>query len=161
MSEQKIELWAEKETEQAETFCRTRMQRDIIWKKLRERGYRITKQRAALIDIILENECGSCKEIFYRTKAEQRCVGVATVYRLVNLLEQIGAIDRKNMYKISYEQAELSDADTVSIESPDGAVRQLDNAQWAEVIRRGLEVCGYIEGGEAPAVRVHHKKENG
>ena len=29
-------------------------------------------------------------------------IGAATVYRMVNLLEDIGAISRKNMYKISW-----------------------------------------------------------
>ena len=39
-----------------------RMQREMILNKLRERGCRITKQRLNLIDIILQNECSSCKE---------------------------------------------------------------------------------------------------
>ena len=30
--------------------------------------------------------------------------GVATVYRMVNLLEEIGAISRKNMYKVAYSE---------------------------------------------------------
>ena len=40
--------------------------KEQIIEKLKENGCRITKQRKMLIDIILENECSSCKEIFYK-----------------------------------------------------------------------------------------------
>ena len=42
-----------------------RNKQEII-EKLRENGCRITKQRLALLDIILEGKCTSCKEIFYK-----------------------------------------------------------------------------------------------
>ena len=83
------------------SYQTTKMQREIILTKLKEKGCRITKQRLRLIDIILQNECSSCKEIFYRALEEDDKLGVATVYRMVNLLEDIGAINRKNMYRIS------------------------------------------------------------
>ena len=40
--------------------------KDEIIERLKENGCRITKQRKILIDIILENDCASCKEIFYK-----------------------------------------------------------------------------------------------
>ena len=61
---------------------------------------RITKQRLILLDVILEGECGSCKEIYYRASKIDRSIGTATVYRMINTLEEIGAIDRKNMYRV-------------------------------------------------------------
>ena len=79
----------------ADVYRRSRMQRERIIKELRERGYRITRQRQVLIDIILENECSSCKEIFYKASQEDENIGVATVYRMINALEEIGAINRK------------------------------------------------------------------
>ena len=84
------------------SYQKTQMQREIILDKLRERGCRITRQRRSLIDIILENECSSCKEIFYRALEQDDKLGVATVYRMVNLLEEIGAISRKNMYRVAF-----------------------------------------------------------
>ena len=48
------------------SYQTTKTQREIILTKLKEKGCRITKQRLRLIDIILQNECSSCKEIFYR-----------------------------------------------------------------------------------------------
>ena len=78
--------------------------KEQIIEKLKENGCRITKQRKMLIDIILENECSSCKEIFYKASQADEKIGVATVYRMINALEEIGAINRKNMYKVDCAQ---------------------------------------------------------
>lgn len=75
--------------------------KEQVIEKLKENGCRITKQRRILIDIILENECSSCKEIFYKASKEDDKIGVATVYRMINALEEIGAISRKNMFKVN------------------------------------------------------------
>ena len=77
------------------------MQKGLIIEKLRERGLRITKQRMILLDIILEGDCSCCKEIYYKAAALDPRIGVATVYRMINTLESIGAISRKNMYRVS------------------------------------------------------------
>ena len=76
-------------------------QKQSIIERLKEDGCRITKQRLMLLDIILEDECSSCKEIYYRASKKDPSIGTATVYRMINTLEDIGAISRKNMYKIS------------------------------------------------------------
>ena len=73
--------------------------KDEIIQRLKENGCRITKQRKILIDIILENDCTSCKEIYYKASQEDKRIGLATVYRMINALEEIGAINRKNMYR--------------------------------------------------------------
>ena len=77
------------------------MQKEMVIARLRERGCRITKQRLMLLDIILKEECSSCKEIFYKASKMDKSIGSATVYRMVNTLEEIGAISRKNMYRIA------------------------------------------------------------
>ena len=38
-------------------------QKEVIVGKLKDSGCRITKQRLILLDVILEGECRSCKEI--------------------------------------------------------------------------------------------------
>ena len=84
----------------AANFHRTKMQREIVIQKLRAQGCRITKQRQILLDIILQEECASCKEIFYKASSVDSSIGAATVYRMVNLLEEIGAISRRIQIKI-------------------------------------------------------------
>ena len=82
------------------SYHRTQMQKELVIQKLREKGCRITKQRLMLLDIILEEDCSCCKEIYYRAVKKDARIGTATVYRMVNTLEEIGAISRKNMYKL-------------------------------------------------------------
>ena len=82
-------------------FDEAQTQREKIIEKLRENGCRITRQRLILLDIILENECASCKEIYFHAVRKDKRIGTATVYRMVNLLEEIGAISRNNLYRIT------------------------------------------------------------
>ncbi|MDO4337558.1 MAG: transcriptional repressor [Eubacteriales bacterium] len=74
-------------------------QKEQIIEKLRANGCRITKQRMELLDIILENRCSSCKEIFYQASRQDENIGIATVYRMVNALEEIGVISRRIVYE--------------------------------------------------------------
>ena len=76
------------------------LQKEEIVARLREKGLRITKQRLTLIDIIIENECSCCKEIYSKASRVDGGIGTATVYRMINTLEEIGVINRKNMYKV-------------------------------------------------------------
>ena len=52
--------------EQDRRYQRTKMQKDNIIQRLKERGCRVTKQRLMLLDIILEEDCSCCKEIYYK-----------------------------------------------------------------------------------------------
>ena len=78
--------------------------RERILEELRRNGFRITNQRRLLIDIILSDECSCCKEIYYQAVRQDPSIGIATVYRMVRTLEDIGAISRKNMYQIKCEE---------------------------------------------------------
>lgn len=135
---------------------RSSMQREMILEKLRERGCRITRQRLNLIDVILENECSSCKEIFYKAQEQDDRVGVATVYRMINLLEEIGAINRKNMYRVEYGENSLLDTaaqeSACTIELDDGTVHRLSANHWNQVLRTGLEAYGYLKSQDIASV---------
>ena len=75
-------------------------QRDIIIQQLRESGCRITKQRLTILDIILNGDPSCVKEIYREAVKKDKNIGSATVYRMVNTLEEIGVINRKNMYQV-------------------------------------------------------------
>ena len=81
-------------------------QKELIIQKLKSNGCRITKQRMELLDIILDNNCASCNEIFYRASKLDDTIGIATVYRMVNVLEEIGVISRKIVYETDKLQDE-------------------------------------------------------
>ena len=125
------------------SYQRTQMQRELIIQKLREQGCRITKQRLMLLDIILEEDCSCCKEIFYKASKQDKQIGTATVYRMINTLEEIGAISRKNMYKIACgNNCQVENAYT--IEFDDDSVVELSARSWHEIIEKGLEACGFL-----------------
>ena len=92
----------QKQENNQQMYERTQMQREIVIQRLKEQGCRITKQRMVLLDIILNENCSSCKEIYYKASRIDSKIGTATVYRMINTLEEIGAINRRNMYKIDW-----------------------------------------------------------
>lgn len=134
-------------------YYRTKIRKEVVLQKLRERGCRVTKQRKLLLDVILEEECTSCKEMYYKACALDSTIGMATVYRMVSLLEDIGAFSRKNMYKISYSMD--SEADSMcTIEFEDNTFCRLSVQSWYKVISEGLRICGYAEGKKISSVEV-------
>ena len=42
----------------------------------REKGMRVTRQRELILDIVLENECSCCKEIYYRRRRRIKISGL-------------------------------------------------------------------------------------
>ena len=75
-------------------------QREAIVQQLRDAGCRITKQRLTVLDIILNSDPSCVKEIYREAVKIDKNIGSATVYRMVNTLEEIGVISRKNMYQV-------------------------------------------------------------
>ena len=132
---------------------RTEMQKEIVLQKLREQGCRITRQRQMLLDVILQEECSSCKEIYYKAASVDSSIGSATVYRMVNLLEEIGAISRKNMYQISCCM-NCDKEDACTIELDDHTVCRLSAQNWYKVISEGLRACGYVESQNVTKVMI-------
>ncbi|MDO5156289.1 MAG: transcriptional repressor [Eubacteriales bacterium] len=122
------------------------LQKETIERCLRERGCRITKQRRILLDVILDENVSCCKEIYYKASKKDKKIGVATVYRMINLLEDIGAVSRGNLYKI--EQAKNVHMNACRIELKDNSVIEVSLERWNQIVQAGLTACGYIDGQE-------------
>ena len=131
---------------------RAQTQKEMIIRKLKERGSRMTRQRLMLLDIILENEYACCKEIYYRAAGRDEKISPATVYRMVNTLEEIGAISRNNMYRIVGGGTDGERA--YEAEFDDGTILRLSAEEWYQVIRAGLDRCGYLKKRELCGIRV-------
>ncbi len=123
---------------------RTEMQKELVIQKLREQGCRITKQRQILLNVILQEECTSCKEIYYKAASIDPGIGAATVYRMVNVLEEIGAISRKNLYHVSCDM-DCGEDGVCMIELDDNTVCRLSSKNWYKVISAGLRAYGYAQ----------------
>lgn len=130
--------------------------RDQILQILRQKGYRITNQRKIIIDVILKKDCSSCKEIFYQANAIDPTIGIATVYRMIKTLEEIEAIDRKNMYTIDYG-AKLEWNKELFLYLKSKKVLQMSMKEWKIVMEEGLRARGYLYMDEIENVVVKRK----
>lgn len=73
-------------------------QKEQVIDQLKRSGRRITRQREILLDIILDGSWSSCKEIYYEAMKRDPSIGLATVYRMVSTLEDIGVLTRSYRY---------------------------------------------------------------
>ena len=71
--------------------------KEEILASLKEHGYRLTEQRKLIVDIIANEDYTCCKEVYFLAHKRDNSIGIATVYRMINTLEEIGAISRKNI----------------------------------------------------------------
>ncbi len=74
---------------------------DKVLKLLRENGCRITRQRKLIVDVIMGDDFISSKDIYYQVRAKDKTVGLATVYRMIKTLEEIGVINRIDTIEIN------------------------------------------------------------
>ena len=146
------------EPDMYQEYYRIQMRKEKILKKLREAGFRITRQRITILEIILSGNCSSCKEIYYLASEIDSGIGAATVYRMVNLLEEIGAISRKNQYEISQAEDDMSDT-VCKVELDDHSVRQLSGQMLRSVLQAGLKECGYLDSEKIVSVSVREDKD--
>ena len=65
-------------------------QKEQVIRELKRRGKRMTKQRLLLLDIILDGRYSCGKEIYYDAIKVDPTIGLATVYRMLATLEEIG-----------------------------------------------------------------------
>lgn len=129
-------------------------EKDIIISRLKKQGCRITKQRLMLLDVILEEDFSSCKEVYYKAVKKDPKIGAATVYRMVNMLEEMGAISRDNMYMVNRDE---DDNGGYTVRLNDDSSINLSEKKWSKIIESGLEACGYIKNQKITSV-VDRKK---
>ena len=120
------------------------MQKDMVIKKLREQGFRITKQRKLLIDIILGEICSCCKEVYILASKQDPGIGMATVYRTVDALEQVGALKRRMPYQLCKQGKKAYKRCLVELE--DSSMIELDYYSMEKVIENGMHHCGFSKG---------------
>lgn len=69
---------------------------DALKGDLKKRGFKLTPQRRAVVDTIIANEGKhlTAEEIFDEVKKNCPEIGLATVYRTIQLFEQIGIVSK-------------------------------------------------------------------
>ncbi|CAK7053959.1 transcriptional repressor [Tissierella carlieri] len=73
---------------------------NIIKGKLQKEGYKLTTQRRAILKTIVDNheEHLSCDEVYNIVKKEYPDLGIATVYRTLQLFEKLNIV-----YKLNFD----------------------------------------------------------
>ena len=88
---------------------------ELLKERLKETGFKITPQRRAIVEILLKNKDKhlSSEEIYDLVRVDCPEIGLATVYRTMQLLDEVGAISKLNLDDgcIRYE-IDLSDSDS-------------------------------------------------
>lgn len=75
--------------------------KDDIVMEMRRRNLRITKQRLVLLDVICRGNYSSGKEIYYEAIKKDSHIGLATVYRMLETLEEMGVLSRSYRMEFS------------------------------------------------------------
>ncbi|HWQ29849.1 MAG TPA: Fur family transcriptional regulator, partial [Negativicutes bacterium] len=71
---------------------------DYLRDKLKEKGYKLTPQRKSILNIILETEGKhlSAEEIYDLVKVKCPDIGLATVYRTMQMFDEVGLVYKHN-----------------------------------------------------------------
>lgn len=80
-------------TEKVLLYRNTAQQKEAVIRKLRAQGYRITKRRQLLLDIIFAEERTDCKDIYYEAVRKDKNIGVAIDYQMLSALERMGDLN--------------------------------------------------------------------
>ena len=98
----------------------------------------------------------AARRFFYQaSKADDR-IGVATVYRMINALEEIGAISRKNMYKVeSSDECEV-EKEGCRIMLDDNTTRYLSPGNRNKVVREGMRRCDYLKNQKIMEIKIEN-----
>ena len=121
---------ANRDTEQ---YHRVSREKEEILYLLRKRGFRVTKQRELILDIVFEHECASCKEIYYQ--AIQRDSGIG----MVNTLTDIGVLKVATLKP----QTALGSGSGCQILLKNQNKIVLNQTEWTEVLQNVLRRKGY------------------
>ena len=117
---------------QDERLIRVAREKDKILELFRNKGMRITKQRKLILDIVFEQECTSCKEIYYQALGELGVFQTHTPCRLDPFLQE-----PKNGFRVILKnQKEV----------------EFTGDEWRKLLTDALQKKGYAEAPEIERV---------
>ena len=74
--------------------------REEISMKLKQAGYKLTPQREVTVATLIEHqtELLTAEEIFMAVKLKNNSIGLATVYRTLDLLDELKIVNKKQFH---------------------------------------------------------------
>ncbi len=119
--------------ESDEKYKKLIQSKEKIISLLRDKGYRITRQRQVILDVIFSYDCASCKEIYYQAKRTDPTIGMATVYRMVNTLTDAGVLGTSAIKPRIKENM-----DGCCIRLDDNREIRLSREEWMNLLEKAL-----------------------
>lgn len=117
---------------------------DMVLDMLRERKMRITPQRKCILDVILHSDCNSVKDIYFEASKRDKTIGIATVYRLVRTLEELGVL-KSSTIDVNHDCVNCQKQDTLLFMDDVLGVKILDMPKWVEHLRKELKRNGLLD----------------
>tara|TARA_Y100001001_G_C7948301_1_gene288119 strand:- start:588 stop:1001 length:414 start_codon:yes stop_codon:yes gene_type:complete len=107
-------------------------------------GLKMTGQRKTLLGVLSESEDHpSIEELYERAKAADPSISMATVYRTMNMLDELGLV-MKHEFKESFARFELNtDHHHHMIDVETGDVIEFQNAEMEALKEKIAEELGY------------------
>jgi Fur family ferric uptake transcriptional regulator len=127
---------------QDERLIRKAREKDQILELLRQNGMRVTKQRKLILDIVFEQECTCCKELYYLASKRDKSIGIATVYRMVKVLTDLGVFQVREPYRIISGSKDSSKGGCRMV-LKDQSFVDLSQEEWNQILDAALKKKGY------------------
>ncbi|MFE3454840.1 Fur family transcriptional regulator [Nonomuraea sp. NPDC059194] len=129
---------------------------ETAWhEELRAKGYRVTPQRQLVLEAVKTLGHGTPEEICAKVQQTARGVNISTVYRTLELLEELGMVTHTHLnhgaptYHLATEADHVhlvcrhcGEVSEVRLELADGLVKGLDDEMGFETDVRHLTVFG-------------------
>lgn len=90
---------------------------DRIKKQLHSSSYKLTPQREATVRVLLENEEDhlSAEDVYLLVKEKSPEIGLATVYRTLELLTELKVVDKINLATVCQDMTSVKKVPRISI----------------------------------------------
>jgi Fur family transcriptional regulator, ferric uptake regulator len=112
--------------------------------QLRARGYRLTPQRQLVLEAVGQLGHGTPEDIATAVRQTASGVNISTVYRTLELLEELGLVQHTHLGHGAPTYSIPSDDDHVHLVCRDcGAVEEMETALLEDVVRRVSSERGF------------------
>ena len=134
---------------------------DEVKEKFKQKGYKLTTQRRAILDVIIDNNGKHLnpEEIYDIVKIKYPEIGIATVYRTLQLLEKLNIVYRLN-FDDGYNRYELNHSSEnhhhhhliclkcgkvmeVKLDLLENLEKQIENENGFEIVDHNVKFFGY------------------
>ncbi|RAV21662.1 Fur family transcriptional regulator [Paenibacillus contaminans] len=117
--------------------------------KLQLHGYKLTKQRAMTLEVLVEEDTGyvTAEEIFMKIKRNYSSIGLATVYRTLDLFSELRIVrkfafnDKSTRFGFRGEESEHSPSHLICKDC--GSVEKVNEAWLSELERHVSRELGF------------------